>query len=293
MERLGFIGLGVMGLPMARNLMKAGYKLTVHDHHLPKQQLLAEEGATAAASGREVAAASDIVITMVPDSPDVEAVYLGPDGVLAGSSSGMTLIDMSSISPAVARRVAQQAADLGADMLDAPVSGGEVGAINATLSIMVGGSDEAFERALPLFRVLGKNIVHVGESGTGQVCKLCNQLIVALNITAVSEALVLAKKAGADPVKVREALLGGFAQSRILEVHGQRMLDRTFAPGFRLCLQLKDMNNVLAAGLDYGAVLPASGVVNELLKSLVVNGHADEDHSAIVKVIESLSAAEL
>ncbi len=293
MERAGFIGLGVMGLPMARNLMKAGYKLTVHDHHPQKQQALVEEGAAAAASGREVAAANDIVITMVPDSPDVEAVYLGPSGVLAGSSHGMTLIDMSSISPAVARRVAQQAAGLGADMLDAPVSGGEVGAINATLSIMVGGSDEAFERALPLFRVLGKNIVHVGESGTGQVCKLCNQLIVALNITAVSEALVLAKKAGADPVKVREALLGGFAHSRILEVHGQRMLDRTFAPGFRLCLQLKDMNNVLAAGLDYGAALPASAVVNELLKSLVVNGHADEDHSAIVKAIEALSATEL
>lgn len=293
MERIGFIGLGVMGKPMARNLLKAGYSLTVHNRSPQSQSELVAEGAVGASSGREVAKHSDVVITMLPDSPDVEAVYMGSDGVLSGSKRGMTLIDMSTISPAVSRGLAAQVAQLGVPMLDAPVSGGEVGAINGTLSIMVGGDEDAFNRCLPLLRAMGKNVVLVGDSGAGQVCKACNQIVVGLTIEAVSEALVLAKKAGVDPAKVRQALMGGFAQSRILELHGQRMLDRSFDPGFRLRLHLKDMNIVLAAGKDYGASLPISSLVAELMKAVVANGHAEEDHSALVKALELLSATRI
>lgn len=273
---------------MARNLMRAGYKLAVHNRSPQPQQELESEGAIGAGSPREVATLSDIVITMLPDSSDVEAVLTGPKGVLAGITKGMTLIDMSTIAPGMARRLALQAAEMGADMLDAPVSGGEIGAINASLSIMVGGKEEVFHRCLPVFQAMGKNIVRVGESGAGQICKACNQIIVAGTIQAVSEALVLARKAGADPAMVRQALMGGFAQSRILEVHGQRMLDRDFAPGFRLRLHLKDMKIALSAGREYGVVLPGSALVAELMESLIAKGCAEEDHSALVKALGDL-----
>lgn len=292
-ETIGFIGLGIMGRPMARNLLKAGNSLVVYDRMPASVEEIVAEGAARGESCADVAARSDIVITMLPDSPDVEAVVAGPKGVFEGISSGSILIDMSSISPVTARKLAADATGRGVTMLDAPVSGGEVGAINATLSIMVGGPEEIFNRVLPIFQAMGKNITLVGEAGAGQVAKACNQIVVALTIEAVAEALVLAEKAGVDPAKVRQALMGGFAQSRILEVHGQRMLDRTFKPGFRIRFHLKDMNIILNAGKEYGASLPVSAVVMEMLKSLVANGHGEEDHSAIVKVIESLSGTEL
>jgi len=217
----------------------------------------------------------------------------GPDGVFAGARPGTIIIDMSTISPVVARKLAAEAEARGFKMLDAPVSGGEVGAINATLSIMVGGPQDVYERCLPIFQVLGKNINRIGDSGAGQVCKACNQVVVALTIEAVAEALVLAQKAGVDPAKVRQALMGGFAHSRILELHGQRMLDRNFNPGFRVRFHLKDMNIILSTGKEYGASLPVSAMVMEMLKSLVATGHGNEDHSALLRVIENLSGTEV
>ena len=292
-ERIGFIGLGIMGRPMAKNLLKAGYPLLVYDIVPAAVEEVVAAGARAAGSSAEVARQSDVVITMLPDSPDVEAAMLGPGGVFEGVRPGLTLIDMSSISPVTARRIAAMAAERGVDVLDAPVSGGDVGAINATLSIMVGGKPEVFERCLPIFQVLGKNITLVGGSGAGQVCKACNQIVVALTIEAVAEALVLAQKAGVDPAKVRQALMGGFAQSRILEVHGQRMLDRNFAPGFRVRLHVKDLNIALSSGREYGAALPGTAVVSEMLKSLNATGHGDDDHSSIARLIELMAGTEL
>ena len=252
---IGFIGLGIMGKPMARNLIKAGYPLVVHNRSRAAVDELSKEGAQPAANSREVAAASEIVITMLPDSPDVELVYAGENGVFAGAKAGILLIDMSSISPIVARKLAADAQKRGMDMLDAPVSGGEAGAISATLSIMIGGKPLAVERAMPIFQALGKNIVHVGDVGAGQVTKAANQMVVGTTIAIVSEALVLAAKAGVDPSKVRQALLGGFAQSKILEAHGQRMLDRNFKPGFRIRLHEKDMKIALSTGSEYGVPL--------------------------------------
>jgi 2-hydroxy-3-oxopropionate reductase len=290
---IGFIGLGIMGKPMARNLMKAGYPLVVHNRSRAAMDELSKEGAQPAANSQEVAARSAILITMLPDSPDVELVYAGENGVFAGARAGMLLIDMSSISPIVARKLAADAQNRGMDMLDAPVSGGEAGAIGATLSIMIGGEASAVERAMPIFQALGKNIVHVGDAGAGQVTKAANQMVVGTTIAIVSEALVLAAKAGVDPAKVRQALLGGFAQSKILEAHGQKMLDRNFKPGFRIRLHEKDMKIALATGSEYGVPLMVTSQVAQMMTAMKSMGNGDLDHSGLVKFVEELAKTEL
>jgi 2-hydroxy-3-oxopropionate reductase len=291
-ERIGFIGLGIMGKPMAFHLLNAGYPLTVLQSNKAAGELVAV-GARAADSPKSVAAQSDVVITMLPDSPDVEQVVLGKDGVLEGLRAGGLVIDMSTIAPSVARKIAQAARAQGADALDAPVSGGEVGAKNATLTIMVGGSSAAFERAKPILEKMGKSITHVGEAGAGQITKAANQIIVGVTIAAVSEALLLAAKAGVDPVKVREALMGGFAASRILELHGNRMIQRTFAPGFKIKLHRKDMNIVLNTARELGVVLPMSANVAELMNGLIASGAGELDHSAFVTLLEKLANFEI
>ena len=290
---IGFIGLGIMGKPMARNLIKAGYPLVVHNRSRGVVEELSKERAQTATSPREVAARSEVVITMLPDSPDVELVYAGEQGILAGAKEGRLLIDMSSISPIVARKLAQQAEKQGCDMLDAPVSGGEAGAIGGALSIMIGGKALAVERAMPIFQVLGKNIVHVGDAGAGQVTKAANQMVVGTTIAIVSEALVLAAKAGVDPAKVRQALLGGFAQSKILEAHGQKMLERNFKPGFRIRLHEKDMKIALGTGAEYGVPLMVTSEVAQMMTAMRSMGNGDLDHSALVTFIEQLSSAKL
>jgi 2-hydroxy-3-oxopropionate reductase len=290
---IGFIGLGIMGKPMARNLMKAGYSLVVHNRSRAAVDELSKEGAQTAASSKEVAARSEVIITMLPDSPDVELVYAGEQGVFAGAKAGMLLIDMSSISPIVARKLAADAQKAGMDMVDAPVSGGEAGAIGATLSIMIGGKASAVERAMPIFQALGKNIVHVGDAGAGQVTKAANQMVVGTTIAIVSEALVLAAKAGVDPAKVRQALLGGFAQSKILEAHGQKMLERNFKPGFRIRLHEKDMKIALATGSEYGVPLMVTSQVAQMMTALKSMGNGDLDHSGLVKFVEELAKTEL
>jgi len=282
-----------MGRPMSLNLLKAGFPLFVHSRSPAPVDEVVAAGAKSASSPRDVAASADVVITMLPDSPDVESVMMGEKGVFGGLRPGALVIDMSTISPVVARRLAAEAERRGAAMLDAPVSGGEVGAINATLSIMVGGPDEAVQRATPIFEALGRNIVRIGESGAGQVCKACNQVVVALTIEAVSEALVLAQKAGVDPAKVREALLGGFAQSRILDAHGQRILDRSFKPGFRARMHVKDLAIALATGREYNAPLPGTAQTLELYKALLAAGRGGDDHSALVTVLETLAKTEV
>jgi 2-hydroxy-3-oxopropionate reductase len=292
-NNIGFIGLGIMGKPMARNLLKAGHVLMVHNRSRAAVDELTKEGARPMNNAKEVAEHSDIVVTMLPDSPDVELVYGGEQGIFAGARSGTLLIDMSSISPVVARKLAAEAERRGCDMLDAPVSGGEAGAIGASLSIMIGGKASAVERAMPIFQMLGKNIVHVGDAGAGQVTKAANQMVVGTTIAIVGEALVLAKKAGVDPAKVRQALLGGFAQSKILEAHGQKMLERNFNPGFRIRLHEKDMKIALAAGSEYGVPLMVSSVVGQMMTAMKGMGLADLDHSALVKLIESLAKKEL
>jgi 2-hydroxy-3-oxopropionate reductase len=291
-ETVGFIGLGLMGKPMSLNLVRAGYPLIVHSRSPGPVLEVEKEGAKTASSPREVAAQAGVVITMLPDTPDVELVLTGEDGVFAGTRPGCLAIDMSTISPVAARRLSAEAEARGAQMLDAPVSGGDIGAINATLSIMVGGPEEAFRRALPILETLGKSIVHVGEAGAGQICKACNQIVAAMTLQAVSEALVLARRAGVDPSKVRQALLGGFAASRILDVHGQRMLDRAFRPGFRSRLHAKDLGIALATGREYGAPLPGTAQALELYKSLLAAGHGDDDNSALVLVLERLAGLE-
>jgi 2-hydroxy-3-oxopropionate reductase len=290
---IGFIGLGIMGKPMARNLLKAGYPLVVHNRSRGVVEELSKEGAQAAASSQEVAARSEVVLTMLPDSPDVEVVYAGDNGVFTGAKAGMLLIDMSSISPIVSRKLAQEAEKRGIDMLDAPVSGGEAGAVSATLSIMIGGKTSAVERAMPIFQVLGKNIVHVGDAGAGQVTKAANQMVVGTTIAIIGEALVLAKKAGVDPAKVRQALLGGFAQSKILEAHGQKMLDRNFKPGFRIRLHEKDMKIALATGSEYGVPLVVTSQVGQMMTAMKSMGNGDLDHSGLVKFVEELANTEL
>jgi len=292
-NNIGFIGVGIMGKPMARNLLKAGHVLMVHNRSRTAVDELTKEGARPMNNAKEVAEHSDIVVTMLPDSPDVELVYGGEQGIFAGARSGTLLIDMSSISPVVARKLAAEAERRGCDMLDAPVSGGEAGAIGASLSIMIGGKASAVERAVPIFQMLGKNIVHVGDAGAGQVTKAANQMVVGTTIAIVGEALVLAKKAGVDPAKVRQALLGGFAQSKILEAHGQKMLERNFNPGFRIRLHEKDMKIALAAGSEYGVPLMVSSVVGQMMTAMKGMGLADLDHSALVKLIESLAKKEL
>jgi len=291
MERIGFIGLGIMGKPMAQHLLAAGYSLTVLNRSRAAQDELVAAGAQAGASPFDVAQHSDVVITMLPDSPDVEQVVLGSNGVLDGLRAGGLLIDMSTIQPSVARRIAEAARAKNIDALDAPVSGGQVGAQNATLSIMVGGSVAAFERAKPIFEKLGnaERIVHVGDAGAGQVTKAANQIVVAVTIQAVSEALVLAAKAGVDPAKVREALLGGFAQSRILDLHGNRILQRNFQPGFKTKLHRKDLAIVLDTARELGLALPATANAAEVMNAVIAHGGAELDHSAMVTVLEELA----
>jgi 2-hydroxy-3-oxopropionate reductase len=278
-----------MGKPMAGNLLAAGYKLTVHSRSRGPVDELAAAGATPAGSAREVAAATDIVITMLPDSPDVETVALGPNGVADGIREGALYIDMSTIVPAVSRRIATVLSEHGVDAVDAPVSGGEPAARDGNLSIMAGGSEEAVERARPIFEVLGKATTHIGPPGAGQVAKAANQVVVALTIQAVSEALVLARKAGVDPGRVRAALLGGFAQSRILDLHGQRMLDGAYDPGFKLRLHRKDLAIALQIGREEGAPLFATAQAAELMDALLAQGAGDRDHSAIATLYEQLS----
>ena len=285
---LGFIGLGIMGTPMAGHLLQAGHTLHVHTRS-KVPAALTEAGAIACASARDVAQAADIVFTMVPDTPDVEAVLFGETGVASGLTAGKTVVDMSSISPIETKKFAARIAALGCDYLDAPVSGGEVGAKAGTLTIMVGGPEATFERIKPLFELMGKNITLVGGNGDGQTTKVANQIVVALNIAAVGEALVFAAKAGADPAKVRQALMGGFAASRILEVHGQRMIDRTFKPGFRIGLHQKDLNLALAGARSLGVALPQTANAAQLMGACAANGWQDLDHSALVKALELLS----
>jgi 2-hydroxy-3-oxopropionate reductase len=286
MHQIGFIGLGTMGKPMARNLLKAGFSLVVLTRTRAKAEDVLNEGAIWADTPGAVAAQCDAVITMLPDSPDVARVVRE---MFDGARPGSLVMDMSTISPVVARQLARECEARQLDWLDAPVSGGEVGAINATLSIMVGGTETAFNRALPIFQALGKNIVHIGDAGAGQITKAANQIVVALTIEAVSEALVLAAKAGVDPAKVRQALLGGFAQSRILDLHGQRMLERNFKPGFRANLHRKDLGIALATGREYGVPLPVTAQVNEMFNALIAAAQGDADHSSIVTLIEAMA----
>jgi 2-hydroxy-3-oxopropionate reductase len=284
-ERVGFIGLGIMGKPMSLNLLRAGYPVTAHSRSPAPVDEVVREGATRASSPREVASASDIVITMLPDTPDVEHVLFADGGVVHGLSEGALVIDMSTVEPLATRRFASQLSDVGASMLDAPVSGGEKGAIDGTLSIMVGGTQEAFDRAKPLFDVMGGNIVLVGDSGAGQIAKACNQLVVGGTIEAVAEALTLASAAGVDASRVREALLGGFAGSKILEVHGQRMLDDAFTPGFRARLHLKDARIVSNTAKELGVPTPGFDPVERELERLVEDGKGDLDHSALITLL--------
>ena len=293
--RLGFIGLGIMGAPMAGHLRAAGHDLFVHTRSQVPQALL-DAGAVACADAAEVAHRADIVFTMVPDTPDVEKVLFGAGGVaegLAAAGQGKVVVDMSSISPIETKAFAERIAALGAAYLDAPVSGGEVGAKAASLTIMVGGEAAVFERVLPLFQLMGKNITHVGGVGAGQTTKVANQIIVALNIAAVSEALVFASKAGADPAKVRQALMGGFAASRILEVHGERMIKRTFNPGFRIKLHQKDLNLALQGARAMGVALPQTASAAQLMQACAAHGLGEMDHSALVRALELMAGHEV
>ncbi len=286
---IGFIGLGIMGRPMALNLHKHGHAIWVHGRRPSTMAALIESGATGCASAAEVAANADIIFVMVSDTPDVEEVILGERGVIQRVRKGAVVVDMSTISPAATRRFARALAEKGADMLDAPVSGGEAGAINATLSIMVGGNAESFARVRPYFECMGKNIVHVGDHGAGQVAKACNQIVVAVTIEAVSEALTFARKNGVDAAKVREALMGGFAGSKILEVHGKRMLDNDFKPGFKVKLHQKDLRIVMEDAGKLGLALPGTALVAQHLNALMGAGDGELDSAAIVKAIERLS----
>lgn len=290
--KLGFIGLGIMGAPMCANLIKAGHQLFVHTRgKVP--EAIADSSATQCTTARGVAQRADIIFVMVPDTPDVEQVLFDDDGVLLGLSPGKLVIDMSSISPQATEDFARRVNKHGCDYLDAPVSGGEVGARNATLSIMVGGPESAFARARPLFDLMGQNITLVGPNGAGQTTKVANQIIVALNIAAVAEALVFAAKAGADPAKVRQALLGGFASSRILEVHGERMIRRTFDPGFRIGLHQKDLGLALDSARKLGVALPGTAQAQQLFSACVAQGGQGWDHSALVRSLERLANYEI
>ncbi|KIN92100.1 2-hydroxy-3-oxopropionate reductase [Thauera sp. SWB20] len=292
MANIGFIGLGIMGTPMAGNLIKGGHTVFTHTRG-DTPAVLVEAGARPCASGAEVARQADIVITMVPDTPHVEDVLFSPGGVAAGLSKGKIVIDMSSISPVATKDFAARINALGCEYLDAPVSGGEVGAKAATLTIMVGGSQAAFDKVKPIFDLMGKNITLVGGNGDGQITKVANQIIVALNIEAVGEALLLAAKAGADPAKVRQALMGGFANSRILEVHGERMVKRTFDPGFRIELHQKDLNLALTTARQLGVSLPNTATAQELFNACSAHGGAKWDHSAMVRALEKMANFEI
>ncbi len=289
MDTVGFIGTGIMGKPMAKNLLSAGYKLYISAQYKAVPGELLGEDTSVCATNKELAEAADIIIIMVPDTPHVEAVLFGENGVFEGLTNDKVVIDMSSISPIATKEFAEKVNSIGAQYLDAPVSGGEVGAKNGTLTIMVGGNQSAFDRVKPIFQVLGQNITLVGGNGDGQTCKVANQIIVALNIQAVGEALLFASKAGADPVKVREALMGGFASSKILEVHGERMIKGTFEPGFRIALHQKDLNLALSGGRKLGCSLPNTAIAQEMFNSCSALGGENWDHSALVKALENMS----
>lgn len=286
--KLGFIGLGIMGSPMAINLARAGHQLTVTTLG-PVDDALLKLGAVNVNTARQVTESAEIIFIMVPDTPQVEAVLFGEQGCASTALQGKTLVDMSSISPIETRRFARQVNERGGDYLDAPVSGGEIGAREGTLSIMVGGEQQVFDRVKPLFDLLGKNITLVGANGDGQTCKVANQIIVALNIEAVAEALVFASKAGADPVRVRQALMGGFASSRILEVHGERMINRTFNPGFKIALHQKDLNLALQSAKALALNLPNTATCQELFNTCAANGGSQLDHSAMVQALELMA----
>ncbi len=285
---IGFIGLGIMGKPMALNLIKGGHRLFLHSRSgVPAE--LTGAGGTACRHATEVAHQAEVIITMVPDTPDVERVLFGPEGVAQGLTPGKMVVDMSSISPIETRTFAARIAELRCDYVDAPVSGGQIGAQNATLTIMAGASAAAFDRVAPLFALMGKNVTRIGENGAGQTCKVANQIVVALTLEAVAEALVFASKAGADPAKVRQALMGGFASSRILEVHGERMINRTFEPGFRVELHQKDLALALSGARALGVSLPNTATVQELFNACTADGNAKSDHSVLVKALEKLA----
>ena len=290
-DTVGFIGLGIMGKPMAENLIEAGYDLVAYNRTREKAEEL--DGATVAETPKEVAEQSDVIITMLPDSPQVEEVLSGEDGVLEGIKEGDLVVDMSTISPVVTEELAKEAEEKGASMLDAPVSGGDVGAIEGTLSIMVGGGEEDFERALPLFEVMGQTVTHVGPVGTGQVVKAANQIVVALTIEAVSEALVLGSKGGVPPEKILDVLGGGLAGNKVMEAKREKMLEHSFDPGFRVELHHKDLGIALAAGREYGVSLPVTAVVDQMLETLKMLGRGDQDHSALLTLIEESSGHEI
>jgi len=293
-ETVGFIGLGLMGRPMASNLLKAGFPLVVHNRSPKSVEALVASGATAAVSPADVARESTIVITMLPDTKDVQLVLSGPGGVFETVRPGTVLIDMSSISPVVARALAAEARRRGATMLDAPVSGGEIGAINASLSIMVGGDADALERVRPILNAIGnpERVIHIGESGAGQLCKVCNQIAIGGTLAVVGEAFALARKAGVDPARVREALLGGFASSRVLEVHGERILRRNYTPGFRTRLYHKDMGIALETARAYDVPMPVSAQVQQLVNRMMAAGLAESDYSALAGVLFELAGLE-
>ena len=288
--QIGFVGLGIMGRPQALNLLKGGHRLAVYARRAESMKPLADAGATACATPAEVARLSDVTFTMVSDTADVEQVILGKGGVIEGVKSGAVVVDMSTISPSATRAMAKRLAEAGAEMLDAPVSGGEGGAIAGTLSIMVGGKQEVFDRVKPLFECMGKNIVRIGDNGAGQVAKACNQIVVAVTIEAVSEAIALARRLGVDAGKVREALMGGFAGSRVMEVHGKRMLDNDFKPGFKVRLHQKDLRIVLDAAHEAGLSLPGTALAAQNLNALMGSGDGEIDSSAIIKVLERMAS---
>ncbi len=292
-QTVGFIGLGIMGKPMARNLLKAGFPLVVFSRTTGSVKELVREKALPAGSPREVAQRSEVIITMLPDSPDVEKVILGAEGVIQGAKPGAVLIDMSSINPLVTREIAERLGEKGVEMLDAPVSGGEKGAIEGTLAIMVGGKVRVLEGCLEILKAVGRNIVHVGEIGAGGFSKLVNQIIVALNIAAVGEAFTLGAKAGLDPHVIFQAIRGGLAGSQVLETKTPMILDRNFRPGFKIKLHQKDLNNALATAKDLGVPLPLSGLVQQIFVSLVTEGRGEEDHSALATFFEKMGKAEI
>ena len=290
--KIGFVGLGIMGKPMAKNLLKAGYEVVAYAIVGEALEEVVSEGAESGESPKDVAQKTTLIITMLPDGPDVEKVVLGTNGVLEGAQSGSVIIDMSSISPIVAKNVYSECKKKGIELLDAPVSGGEPGAISGTLAIMVGGSKTVFDKYLPVMEVLGKSVVLAGDIGAGNITKLANQIMVAVNIAGMGEALVLAAKAGVDPSVVFEAVRGGLAGSSVLEAKGPMVLDGNFKPGFRIRLHQKDLNNALITAKELGVTVPLTGLVQQMITSLVISGNLDNDHSAIVRFIEELSGTE-
>jgi 2-hydroxy-3-oxopropionate reductase len=288
-KTIGFIGLGIMGMPMAKHLIDAGYALLVHDVNREMVKEIVKAGASEARTGKEVALKSDHIITMLPDSPDVELVALGKDGLVEGIEAGTLYADMSSIAPTAAVRIAEELGKKGARCLDAPVSGGEVGAVNATLSIMVGGKEEDFEEFKPIFEKLGKTVTLCGKNGAGQIVKACNQIQVAMNFVGMAEALVLGAKAGVDPAIILKVLSGGYAQTRVMDVRGPKVVEGNFEPGFRSRFHYKDLNNIMKTALDYKVPLPATSLVHELFTTMIAKGRGDLDHSAVITVIEDMA----